>query len=231
MTAKTSKIDMSTLGAIDALTAKPARKTRQRVVPFAPSADQIREGEKAIKARKAASRKALKASKAAPTEIVAAAQPTEAEMALTELKAHASNLKALKAEMDATGMSLEEAAESMGVNPETGAPVEPEGKRRYDGPMLALVAARKAYTKAANGVLCNGSPLAMLCGQYSRPVVVAALVDALKLPGNPYLQLNPGQQSMNLRNKARHQISAGFLSMGEIEAHLKAHAARLLCSN
>lgn len=98
-------------------------------------------------------------------------------------------------------------------------------KTPYNGPMIALKTARKSYVKAANGILCNGSPLAMLCGQYKREVVVAALIDALKLPGNPYLSLNPGQQSMNLRNKARHALIECRLSLGEVEAHLKAHAA------
>lgn len=98
-------------------------------------------------------------------------------------------------------------------------------KTPYSGPMCALKTARRTYVKAANGILCNGSPLAMLCGQYSRDVVVAALIDALKLPGNPYLLLNPGQQSMNLRNKARHAINELRLSIAEVEACLKAHAA------
>lgn len=99
-------------------------------------------------------------------------------------------------------------------------------KTPYNGPMIALKTARKSYVKAANGILCNGSPLALLCGQYKREVVVSALIDALKLPGNPYLSLNPGQQSMNLRNKARHALVEGRLSLGEIEAHLKLHASK-----
>lgn len=108
---------------------------------------------------------------------------------------------------------------------DTGRPLKAhDAKTPYDGPMVALKSARKTYVKAANGILCNGSPLALLCGQYKREVVVAALIDALKLPGNPYLTLNPGQQSMNLRNKARHAISEGRLALGEVEAHLKVHA-------
>lgn len=103
-------------------------------------------------------------------------------------------------------------------------PKAADGKTPYSGPMLALKTARQTYVKAANGVLCNGSPLALLCGQYKREVVVTALVNALKLPGNPYAHLNPGQQSMNLRNKARHQINEGQLSLAEIEAALKAAA-------
>jgi hypothetical protein len=96
-----------------------------------------------------------------------------------------------------------------------------DAKTPYSGPMCALKTARKTYVKAANGILCNGSPLALLCGQYKREVVVAALIAALDLPGNPYLTLNPGQQSMNLRNKARHAISEGRLSLDRVEAELK----------
>lgn len=108
---------------------------------------------------------------------------------------------------------------------DTGRPLKAhDAKTPYAGPMCALKTARKTYVKAANGILCNGSPLALLCGQYKREVVVAALIAALDLPGNPYLTLNPGQQSMNLRNKARHAISEGRLSLGRVEAELKAVA-------
>jgi hypothetical protein len=108
---------------------------------------------------------------------------------------------------------------------DTGRPLKGhDAKTPYSGPMCALKTARKTYVKAANGILCNGSPLALLCGQYKREVVVKALIAALDLPGNPYLTLNPGQQSMNLRNKARHAISEGRLTLGRVEAELKAAA-------
>jgi hypothetical protein len=38
----------------------------------------------------------------------------------------------------------------------------------------------------------------------------------LGLPGNPYLTLNPGQQSMNLRNRLRHAIRNGFVTPGTL---------------
>ena len=44
----------------------------------------------------------------------------------------------------------------------------------------------------------------------------------MKLHGNPYAHLNPGQQSMNLRNKARAQLKAGLLKLADVEAALKA---------
>jgi len=147
------------------------------------------------------------------------------EAAARAERQHADNLHAARLEAEALGVCFLTACESMGVNPETGAPVEPEGKQRYSGPMLALVAARKAYTKAANGNPCCADGLAAMCGAYPREVVVAGLIVALKLPGNPYLALNPGQQSMNLRNKARHALKSGFIQPSEIAAALVA------CSN
>lgn len=108
-----------------------------------------------------------------------------------------------------------------------GTPLAPVDKSKtpYDGPMITLKTARKHYVKAANGIECNGDPLALVCGQFSREIVVKGLIAAMKLPNNPYSHLNPGQQSMNLRNKARAQIKAGMLQMSEVEAELKAEAA------
>ena len=203
------------------------------VRPLRQSATEVAKAAKADKERKAASKAALKAvlnavhdSDADESEVLvqkpAAPIGTPSQKALDEAR-HADNLEAAKAEAEATGMSFEEACESMGIDPNTGAPAI--DKTPYNGPMVALKAARKTYVKAANGILCNGSPLAILCGQYKREIVVKALIAALKLEGNPYAHLNPGQQSMNLRNKARHAIGQGTLSMAEVEAELKAEAA------
>jgi hypothetical protein len=100
-------------------------------------------------------------------------------------------------------------------------PVE-AAKHVYDGPMIALKSARVHYVKAANGILCNGDALATICGAHTREQTVKALIIALKLPGNPYMALNPGQQSMNLRNRARHAIKAGTLTMAEVNAAFEA---------
>lgn len=99
-------------------------------------------------------------------------------------------------------------------------------KTKYNGPMLALKTARKAYVKAANGIQCNGDDLAIMCGQYPRETVVKGLIQALGLPGNPYLSLNPGQQSMNLRNKARHALKAGLVTSDHVALCLKAAAGK-----
>lgn len=174
------------------------------------------------KARKAASRAALKA--AGPKELAKAAVSLEKQ-------ASQPTPEALKAKADADHaaylQTLREDAEALGVDPDTYiaeqlAPV----KTKYNGPMLALKTARKAYVKAANGIQCNGDDLAMLCGQYPRETVVKGLIQALGLPGNPYLALNPGQQSMNLRNKARHALKAGLVTSAYVALCLKAAAGK-----
>jgi flagellar biosynthesis GTPase FlhF len=177
-----------------------------------------REARKAEKAQTKAEKAVAKAKAEAEAKI------HEAERAETN---KARNLAAVQAEAAATGMSFEEAAASMGVDPTTGDVLDPGQTSRtprvpYSGPMSVLKQARLTYTKASNGILCNGDKLAMLCGQFERPVVVAGLIAALDLPGNPYLHLNPGQQSMNLRNKARRAISEGILSLAKVEACLRA---------
>ena len=176
----------------------------------------------AEKARKAASKAALKA-----------ADPKELAKAAVSLEKQASQPtpEALKAKADADHaaylQTLREDAAALGVDPDTYiaeqlAPV----KTKYNGPMLALKTARKAYVKAANGIQCNGDDLAVMCGQYPRETVVKGLIQALGLPGNPYLSLNPGQQSMNLRNKARHALKAGLVTSGHVALCLKAAAGK-----
>jgi hypothetical protein len=201
-------------------------RTRQPIRGLSKTGFEIAADAAADKARKAASKAALKAAKAAPAP---EAPPVEAPPAeATEAPDRAEYLKALRVDFDALteagsipeGQTFEAYVAEQGVDPLTGETVAE--KQRYQGPMLALVAARRHYSKAANGILCNGDRLATLCGHYKRPVTVAALIMALKLPGNPYLALNEGQQSMNLRNKARHALKNGMLTLGEVEACLKA---------
>lgn len=213
-------------------------KTRQPVKPLQQSAASVRANAAAEKARKAASKKALKEAQAATK--AEEQTPTERPPTVEHLRElRTANLAAVVDSLAVDFEALHETparAEDGTPNPAFVEYLDEQGynadgsvklaKTPYNGPMLALKAARKVYVKAANGIQCNGSPLAMLCGQYNREVVVAALIDALKLPNNPYTHLNPGQQSMNLRNKARHAMTQGFLVMGEIEAHLKAHAAQ-----
>lgn len=92
-----------------------------------------------------------------------------------------------------------------------------ESKAKYAGPMLALRAAAKAYVKGQNGNPHCGDQLAAALGGLTREQTVEVLIYALGLPGNPYAHLNPGQQSMNLRNRARAAMKNGQLRTADIE--------------
>lgn len=204
------------------------RKTR-RAAPKAPNldAETIARQAKADAERKRASKKALRDAIAAvqPAEAI---QPVPVQPAETPEQVQAArNLEAAREEARVTGMTFEDACASMGIDPQTGQPVEQEEKSGYVGPMLALRRRLKAgaYQKAENGQLCCGDAIAILCGKYTREVIVKALVIALGLPSNPYAHLNPGQQSMNLRNKARAAVKNGQLELATIEAALVAAAA------
>lgn len=175
-------------------------------------------------AARKAEREAKKAAALAAKQAEEAAAAQRAEARRGEDAANA--LQAAQVDAAALGKPLEEVLADMGLDA-MGFPLAPVDKSKtpYDGPMIALKTARKHYIKAANGIECNGDPLALVCGQFSREIVVKGLIAAMKLPNNPYSHLNPGQQSMNLRNKARAQIKAGMLQMSEVEAELKAEAA------
>jgi len=203
------------------------RKAR-RAAPKAPNlnAETIARQAKADAARKRASKKALHEALRAPVQPVQPVQPAQPAETPEQVQA-ARNLEAAREEARVLGVSFEEACASMGIDPQTGQPVEQEVKQGYAGPMLALRRRLKAgaYQKAANGQPCCGDAIAVLCGQYSREVIVKALVAALGLVSNPYAHLNPGQQSMNLRNKARAAVKNGQLKLATIEAALVAAAA------
>lgn len=184
--------------------------------------------------RKAASKAALHAAIAAEKtesdEATASSTQTEPETTKpepTEPKPpvdHHDFLDTLRVDFEALGQpggDFNAYVREQGVNPDTGDAL-PAAKTPYFGPMVALKTARLHYVEAKNGVLCNGDKLALVCGQYEREATVRALIRALKLEGNPYSHLNPGQQSMNLRNKARHALKDGTLTIAEIEAAYKA---------
>lgn len=180
---------------------------------------------KVEQARKVASRKALAAQNAATYDGKTDA-PTPMAEAVTKAVFHVEQ-QARQAGRRTENLANEVFALTIDgetLNPEFVGPACPESlavsanETRYQGPMLALVAARARYVKAGNGILCNGDGLAVVCGAHTREETVKALIIALKLPGNPYLALNPGQQSMNLRNKARHALKNGFLTIGEVQA-------------
>ncbi|CAB4120843.1 hypothetical protein UFOVP2_21 [uncultured Caudovirales phage] len=206
--------------------------TRTKIKTLIQDSTSVQINAKAEKARKAASKAALKAATTTTTTPEPESKPEpvvadrSAENAANALAAHRADYQALYyPEGDDNGEdpygSFEAYLAAQGVQVD-GTPAKDTAKTPYNGPMLALKTARIAYVKAKNGIQCNGDRLAKLCGEHTREETVAALILAMNLGHNPYLHLNPGQQSMNLRNKARHQVSNGMLSFAAIEKAYKA---------
>jgi hypothetical protein len=191
-----------------------ASKTRAPIKALNQDAQSVQANAKAEKARKDASKKALRESLSKHVETPAATDipadaPTPRPLDMDAIRV------AAQIDADALGVPLAQVLSDMGLTEDL--TPAPKAKTPYNGPMLALKAARVAYVKAKNGIQCNGDKLAQLCGAHTREETVAALVIAMALPGNPYLKLNPGQQSMNLRNKARHALTNGTLTYTAIE--------------
>lgn len=200
------------------------RKTRQPVKALNQSSTEVAAAAAADKARKVASKKALKdATKQdarPPKQATPVVEPLDAAKARHDQDA-ANALQTAIADAATLGVPLEQMLADMGID-DQGRPLQAD-KQRYDGPMLALVSARKSYVKAGNGILCSGDQLAVICGAHSRDETVKALGTLLFSKGltaavNPYLSLNPGQQSMNLRNKARHALKAGTITLADVQA-------------
>ena len=188
---------------------KRVRKTRQPVKALTLSPETVANAAKADADRKRASKQALRES-LTPTKPT----PAPARIKSDEVKAaeRAAYIEALRID-----------AEALGVDPDTYIAEQlAEVKTGYTGPMLALRRAVVNYVKAPNGQPCCGDDLALVCGQYTRERVVAGLLVALALPTNPYARLNPGQQSMNLRNKARAALKGGTLTIDQIRQALQA---------
>lgn len=199
--------------------ATTARKTRQPVKPLNIDAEVVRIQAAQEQSRKRQSRKALHAAKAEPVKPATPAEPTPAE-----IEARAARKAA---EREAYLQTLREDAAALGRDPDeyiaeqlTEAPKE--GK--YHGPMLTLRTAAKTYTKGKNGNPHCNDELAIALDGLTREQVVTVLIAAMKLDGNPYLHLNPGQQSMNLRNKARGQLKNGFIKLADIAEARRLHA-------
>ena len=187
---------------------KRVRKTRQPVKALNPSPETVAKAAKADADRKKASKKALRES-LKPTKPVPQIREKSDEAKAAERAAY---IAALRVD-----------AEALGVDPDTYVAEQlAETKTGYTGPMLALRRAVVNYVKASNGQPCCGDDLAQVCGQYTREQVVTGLLVALALPTNPYAHLNPGQQSMNLRNKARAALKGGQLTIDQIRQALQA---------
>lgn len=192
---------------------------RNPVKPLSQTAEQVARAAAADKARKAESKKAFRASlKTVETvePVVAQAEAVVQSLAETLNTVHAANLAAAREEAKVLGVSFEAACESMGIDPSTGHPTVNDSTPilGYSGPMLALRERSKAghYVKGTNGNPHCGDAVADALQVLSRERVVHVCIKLLNLEGNPYLHLNPGQQSMNLRNKLRHAVKNGFVS-------------------
>ena len=193
-------------------TAKRTRKTRQPVKALNKSAEVVAANAKAERDRKIASKKALKA--ATTPKVVKPAKPEPiAKTADAKAAEHAAYVAALRIDAEALGVDPDTyIAEQLAESPKSG----------YVGPMLALRTAVKKYVVAPNGQPCCGDDLAEICGAHPREAVVSGLITVLGLAANPYAHLNPGQQSMNLRNKARTALKNGVVTADQIRSALAA---------
>jgi hypothetical protein len=146
---------------------------------------------------KRAERAAAKA--AAEAARILAAMPTQEQLDREAAEAAAEEAANLKREQD------EIAAEEM-------------ARMGYQGPMLRLRERLKAgkYIKAANGQPCCGDQIATAFGALTPAQTIASCIIALDLAHNPYLHLNVGQQSMNLRNKLRQSLKKGLFGFGVV---------------
>lgn len=192
-------------------TAKRTRKTRQPIKALNKSAEVVAANAKADRDRKIASKKALKA--ATTPKVVKPSKPEPiAKTADVKAAEHAAYVVALRIDAEALGRDPDEYIAEQLVTPKTS----------YTGPMLALRKAVKNYVKAANGQPCCGDDLAQVCGAYTREQTVTALLQVFGFAANPYAHLNPGQQSMNLRNKARIALKNGSVTLDQIRQALAA---------
>lgn len=87
-----------------------------------------------------------------------------------------------------------------------------------DGPMATLRDAKKRYVKSATGQYRTADELGEALDAVPADRIVQLVIEVLGLPGNPYLFLNRGQQSMNLRNKLRFAIKRGEVTIAQVVA-------------
>jgi hypothetical protein len=86
-----------------------------------------------------------------------------------------------------------------------------------DSPMATLRDAKKRYVKSATGQYRTPDALGDILDAVPADRIVDLVIEVLDLKGNPYLFLNRGQQSMNLRNKLRFAIKRGEVTLARIE--------------
>jgi len=210
-------------------------KTRAPIKAINKSTASVAAGAAADKARKAASKKALAESlkpapkpKAAPKVKTAEQQQAEQEKYIAALRVDAEStwytgLNAVEqAEADNGERQCPEEFVQAYITEQLDGVKTAKPEASYIGPMLVLRDAAKHYVTGKNGNPHCNDAMAQLLDGLERPEVVTVLIAAMKLDGNPYTHLNPGQQSMNLRNKARGQMKAGLLKPEDIQAAIKA---------
>jgi len=216
-------------------------KTRQPVKALNKTAEAIVKNAQAEKARKRESKKALRET-LKPTKPARAPKPVAVktpEQVQAEQEAY---IATLRVDAEATWFaSLDAVAQEEVNNGERHCPedfvqqyineqldgvktpgVVDDSKAKYTGSMLALRDAARHYVTGKNGNPHNNDALARALDGLERAEVVRVLITVMKLESNPYLHLNPGQQSMNLRNKARGQVKNGFLKIEDIATEAQA---------
>lgn len=94
--------------------------------------------------------------------------------------------------------------------------------KNYTGSMLALADRVKqgVYVKGSTGQLRSNDELAQTLDGVSPTDVVRIGLDLLKFEDNPYVKLNIGQQSMNLRNRMRGAIKKETLTIAAVKEYI-----------
>ena len=82
--------------------------------------------------------------------------------------------------------------------------------------MAALRDAKQHYIKASNGQLRSTDDLAEALDPVHPLDIVPLVQSLLELGANPYAHLNPGQQSMNMRNKLRGALRHGRITLDQV---------------
>jgi hypothetical protein len=186
-------------------------------------------------ARRMVKRDAAKAEKAA---LVAKTEQTDDQRAARKAEEAKAALESMRVDFVALfdagqiteGTSFEAWLAEQGFNPDGSvkeaidAPA-PKAKSElgYQGPMLALRDAAKHYVTGKNGNPHCADNVAVALDGLTREQVVSVVGNFLKDhkvidSTNPYAHLNPGQQSMNLRNKLRGALKAGLVTIDQLKA-------------
>lgn len=179
--------------------------------------------------------------------VVNAQIPTDKQIAAKEKvdaaaakKAEADKARADKAELAATKKTEADAIKAKNVEDRAAKKAERQarldqlaaGGKSYTGPMLALADRAKTghYVTGATGQLRSTDELAVALDGVSPTDVVTLGLNLLKLEDNPYVNLNIGQQSMNLRNRMRGAIRKETLKISDIADYISRNKVHVITS-